>query len=79
MYKMFSSSSLTNSRHLDLFITGLNCVLPEERSLLSLVPSVAWYLEEGMATHSILAWRIHGEKEPVGLQSHGHKESDMPM
>ena len=35
-------------------------------------------LEKGMATHSsILAWRIPGTEEPDGLQSLGHKESDM--
>ena len=35
-------------------------------------------LEEGMATHSsILAWRIPWAEEPGGLQSIGHKESDM--
>ena len=31
-----------------------------------------------MATHSsILAWRIPWTEEPGGLQSMGHKESDM--
>ena len=35
-------------------------------------------LEKGMATYSsILAWRIPGTEEPDGLQSLGHKESDM--
>ena len=35
-------------------------------------------LEKEMATHStILAWRIPRIKEPGGLQSMGHKESDM--
>ena len=35
-------------------------------------------LEEGMATcSSILAWRIPWTEEPGGLQSWGHKESDM--
>ena len=35
-------------------------------------------LEKGMATHScILAWRISWTEEPGGLQSMGHKESDM--
>ena len=35
-------------------------------------------LEKGMATHSsILAWRIPWTEEPGGLQSMGHKESDM--
>ena len=34
-------------------------------------------LEKEMATHSsILAWRIPWIKEPGGLQSMGHKESD---
>ena len=35
-------------------------------------------LEKGMATHSsILAWRIPWTEEPGGLQSMGHRESDM--
>ena len=35
-------------------------------------------LEKGMATHSsILVWRIPWTEEPAGLQSMGHKESDM--
>ena len=35
-------------------------------------------LEKGMATHSsFLAWRIPRTEEPGGLQSTGHKESDM--
>ena len=35
-------------------------------------------LEKEMATHSgILAWRIPRTEEPGGLQSRGHKESDM--
>ena len=35
-------------------------------------------LEKCMATHSsILAWRMPWTEEPVGLQSWGHKESDM--
>ena len=35
-------------------------------------------LEEEMATHSsILAWRIPWTEEPGGLQSMGHKDSDM--
>ena len=35
-------------------------------------------LEEGVAAHSsILAWRIPWTEEPGGLQSMGHKESDM--
>ena len=35
-------------------------------------------LEKGMATHSsVLAWRIPWTEEPGGLQSIGHKESDM--
>ena len=44
------------------------------------VPSLCWGdpLEEGMATHSsILAWKIPWAEEPGGLQSMGHKESDM--
>ena len=31
-------------------------------------------LEEGMATHSSLAWRIPWTEEPGRLQSMGHKE-----
>ena len=35
-------------------------------------------LEECMTTHSsILAWKIPWTEEPGGLQSMGHKESDM--
>ena len=35
-------------------------------------------MEKGMAIHSsILAWRIAWTEEPGGLQSMGHKESDM--
>ena len=35
-------------------------------------------LEEVMAIHSsILAWRIPWTEEPDGLQSIGHKESDI--
>ena len=35
-------------------------------------------LEKEMAIHSsILAWRIPWTEEPGGLQSKGHKESDM--
>ena len=35
-------------------------------------------LEEARAIHSsILAWRIPWTEEPGGLQSMGHKESDM--
>ena len=35
-------------------------------------------LEKGMATHSsILAWRIPWTEESGGLQSMGHRESDM--
>ena len=35
-------------------------------------------LEEGLATHSrILAWRIPWTEESGGLQSMGHKESDV--
>ena len=44
------------------------------------VQSLGWEdpLEEGMATHSsLLAWRIPWTEEPGGLQSMGHKESDM--
>ena len=42
--------------------------------------SLGWEdpLEKGMATHfSILAWRTPWIQEPGGLQSMGHKESDM--
>ena len=44
------------------------------------VQSLGWDdpLEKGMATHSsILSWRIPWTEEPGGLQSMGHKESDM--
>ena len=44
------------------------------------VQSLLWEdpLEEGMAIHSsILAWRIPWTEEPDGLQSIGHKESDI--
>ena len=35
-------------------------------------------LEAGMATHSsILAWRVPWTEEPGGLQTMGHKKSDM--
>ena len=35
-------------------------------------------LEEDIATHSsILAWEIPWTEEPGGLQSMGHRESDM--
>ena len=46
----------------------------------TLVQSLGWEdpLEKGMATHfSILAWRTPWIQEPGGLQSMGHKESDM--
>ena len=33
-------------------------------------------LEEGMATHSSIAWRIPWTGEPGGLQSIGHREQD---
>ena len=33
-------------------------------------------LEEGMATHSSISWRILWTEEPGGLQSIGHKEQD---
>ena len=42
--------------------------------------SLSWdnLLEEGMAAHSsMLAWRIPWTEEHGGLQSTGHKESDM--
>ena len=44
------------------------------------VPSLAHEnpLEKAMAIHSgVLAWRIPWTEEPGGLQSMGHKESDM--
>ena len=44
------------------------------------VQSLGWEdpLEEGMATHSsTLAWRIPMDRVAWGLQSRGHKESDM--
>ena len=46
----------------------------------TLVQSLGWKdpLEKEMAIHSrILAWRILWAEEPGGLQSIGHKESDM--
>ena len=37
-----------------------------------------YYMEKEMATHSsILAWEIPWSEEPGGLQSIGHKESDI--
>ena len=43
-----------------------------------LIPGWEDPLQEGMATHSsILARRIPWTAEPGGLQSKGHKESDM--
>ena len=44
------------------------------------VQSLGWEdpLEEAMATHSsILAWKIPWTEETSGLQSKGHKDSDM--
>ena len=44
------------------------------------VQSLGWEdpLEEAMATHSsVLAWKIPWTEETIGLQSKGHKESDM--
>ena len=42
------------------------------------IPGLGRSLEEGVATHSsILVWRIPWTEEPGGLQSIGHKESDM--
>ena len=44
------------------------------------VRSLGWEdsLEKEMAAHSsILGWRIPWTEEPGGLQSMGHKESDM--
>ena len=46
--------------------------------VLGSIPGQEDPLEKGMATHSgILAWRIPWTEEPGGLQSMGHKESDM--
>ena len=45
------------------------------------IPSLAQEdtLEKGMATHSSsLVWRIPWTEEPIGLQSWGHRKSDMP-
>ena len=43
-----------------------------------LIPGSGRSLEKGMATHSsVLAWRIPRTEEPGGLQSMGHRESDM--
>ena len=45
---------------------------------LSSVPGQGGPLEESVTTHSsIIAWRIPWTEEPGGLQSMGHKESDM--
>ena len=43
------------------------------------VQSLGWEdtLEEEMATHSSIAWKIPRTEEPGGLQSMGRKESDM--
>ena len=36
-------------------------------------------LEKGMVSHSsMLAWRVHGQRSPVGYSPWGHKELDMP-
>ena len=46
----------------------------------SQVQSLGWEdpLEEGMTVHSsILAWRVPWTEDPGGLQSLGHKESDV--
>ena len=29
-----------------------------------------------MATHSNIAWKLHGQRSPVGYSPWGHKESD---
>ena len=44
------------------------------------IRSLGWEdpLEKGIVTHSsILAWRIPWTEEPGGLESMGHKKSDM--
>ena len=43
------------------------------------IRSLGWEdtLEEEMATHSSIAWKIPWTEEPGGLQSMGRKESDM--
>ena len=43
------------------------------------IRSLGWEetLEEEMATHSSIAWKITWTEEPGGLQSTGRKESDM--
>ena len=54
--------------------------LQEPQELKPQDPSLHWEdpLEEEMATHtSILSWRIPWTEEPCGLQSMGHRESDM--
>ena len=48
--------------------------LPETR-----IQSMGWedLLEEGMAAHfSILAWKIHGQRNPAGYSPWSRKESD---
>ena len=45
---------------------------------LGLIPGRVDPLDKSMATHtSFLVWRIPWTEEPGGLQSWGHKESDM--
>ena len=45
------------------------------------VPSLGWEdpLEEGMATHSILAWRIPWTEEPGRLQSVGSQSNTIEV
>ena len=57
---------------------SMDCVdhgVPKSRTRLS---DFHFHFQKEMATHSsILAWRIPWTEEPGGLQSMGHKESDM--
>ena len=42
-----------------------------------LIPGLGRSAEAGNATHfSILAWKIHGQRNLVGYSPWGHKESD---
>ena len=43
-----------------------------------MIPGLGRSLERGMATHSsILAWRIHGQRNLVGYSAWGHIEFSM--
>ena len=52
--------------------------LPSMQGMQEILLSQEDPLEKGMETlFSMLAWRISWREEPGGLQSWGHKESDM--